>query len=249
MCKQCEEQPWGECPCGCGKARGKRGCTAHAKSTGLLCGRRTKSGGLHVCWFHGGQTPIGPASHAWVHGDKAKHFPTGMMDDYEKAVKDPERFNFEHNIGVLNALISREIKAFTSEYQPRAVEDALVHMARAEKAANRKDRDTFQYEFAKSREILSAAAGVEAEQGRRTERVGRLLGELRQTVRDEQRRQAQERMVLTGEAVVMIQARLANIITKHITDQQTLELVIMDLHRESQRWRLGPAEVEIENTN
>jgi len=172
-----------------------------------------------------------------------------MLDDYERAVADPRRFDFEHNVGLLNALIDREIKAFTSEYQPRAVEEALVHMARAEKAANKKDRVTFQVEFAKSMEILGQAAGVESEQGRRTERVARLLGELRQTVRDEQRRQAQERMVLTGEAVVMIQARLANIITRHITDQKTLEMVIGDLHRESQRWRLGPAEIEIENTN
>ena len=67
MCKLCDKRPYGTCGCGCGKPRGKRGCTAHAATKKQLC-EKPPCKGRHVCAKHGGKTPRGPASPHWKTG-------------------------------------------------------------------------------------------------------------------------------------------------------------------------------------
>lgn len=74
MCEMCESKPFGLCPCGCGRAQGKNGCVAHAKSTGRLCEKHPVPG-RHVCRMHGGTQKRGVAHHAFKHGRFSKSIP------------------------------------------------------------------------------------------------------------------------------------------------------------------------------
>lgn len=81
MCRLCELKTpkYGICPCGCGKPKGKNGCTAHSKRTKLLCNGHAIRG-AHCCRVHGGKALKGFAHPSTIHGAFSKHLPARYLD-------------------------------------------------------------------------------------------------------------------------------------------------------------------------
>ena len=112
MCSQCETKPYGVCGCGCGKAKGRQGCTAHSKATKGLCAApkmRTK----HVCRSHGGLSLTGPESPSWKHGKFSKGLPARFYEDFQQSLLDPEQINLFRELALVDTAAAEVIKGFS----------------------------------------------------------------------------------------------------------------------------------------
>lgn len=104
MCKLCEEAPYGYCTCGCGKPKGKHGCTAHSSTTKLLCNNRAvTSRGMHVCRKHGGTAKTGAAHPLFKHGLYSRHLPDRYLASALAHYNNPARHRLKKQIALLEA--------------------------------------------------------------------------------------------------------------------------------------------------
>jgi hypothetical protein len=105
MCRLCEEAPFGYCDCGCGKPRGKNGCTAHSSRSKVLCNSKPLKG-RHVCAIHGGKTPRGADSPHWKHGKYSivyKEIPKRYVEAAVRSLESPESKSNRHQIALIDA--------------------------------------------------------------------------------------------------------------------------------------------------
>ena len=76
----------------------KKICGAKRKKAhGQVC-QLPPSKGRTRCRFHGGHSPVGPASATWKHGRYSKYFPTGLRTKYQAFLHDPTRLTLDHEI-------------------------------------------------------------------------------------------------------------------------------------------------------
>lgn len=57
----------------------------------------------HICFYHGGRTPVGPASPHWKHGAYSKHLPTRYLHAFELSLSDPELSSMKYQLAMLDA--------------------------------------------------------------------------------------------------------------------------------------------------
>lgn len=126
------------------KARGIRSpaqrikCGAKARSQdGRPC-RRWAMIGRKRCPFHGGKSPRGPASPAYVHGFYSQLVPKDIADLARKAHQDPEL----KNLGTLIALLDVDIRDAAARTGDGLVETRTAQAALAALRTARKAGDT-----------------------------------------------------------------------------------------------------------
>lgn len=101
------------------------------------CGAKTRSGGRCKlggtgaggrCKFHGGATPVGPASPAWKHGRHSKHLPKDLLDRYLTAAADPELTSVRDEVALLDVRVSQLLEALGETGNLRLWKDARAKL-------------------------------------------------------------------------------------------------------------------------
>lgn len=103
------------------------------------CGAKNRPGAKHAycqdsptpgrerCRRHGGETPRGPDSPHWRHGDKARHEPIDLSLLYQEAAGDPELMRFKHDAALLETLrraLTQKLKV--DKTVPAAMADRIL---------------------------------------------------------------------------------------------------------------------------
>jgi len=131
VCRLCKlkNPKYGICPCGCGKPKGKNGCTAHSKRTKILCNGHAIRG-AHCCRVHGGKALKGFAHPSTTHGEFSKHLPARYLDVASRAL-DSE--NLRTNRNQIALMDSRADELFSKLADGGHGESLKVALASAKK--------------------------------------------------------------------------------------------------------------------
>lgn len=87
-----------------------KACGAKNRSGGRCKNPGTGAGGR--CKFHGGATPVGPASPAWVHGRRSKFMKGELAKRYAAALSDPNLVGLRDEIALVDVRISQLVEAW-----------------------------------------------------------------------------------------------------------------------------------------
>lgn len=235
----CQEFPHGVCKCGCGKPIGTRGCTGHSKQKRRLCGQ-PPSKGHHVCRFQGGESLRGPAHPRFIHGRTSSFLPERFRPLYLEALNDPERFTFTQNVALLQTILGELFSQLSGGSSVERWKAARAAIAASQEALETGDLEKVNHAFAKAQEIVTREHSTSSEDRTVRLEIVKVLGEMRKTVQAEHRRQASERDSVSREMMAAAQARVADILTKTITDPVVLRQIAAELEAEVSRWVVQP---------
>lgn len=211
------------------KYAGKPRCQGWAATVGRQCGRSPIKG-RRFCRRHGGRARAGAASGRFKTGRYSKYLPSGLLDNYQTAISDPQLLDLRDEIG----LITTRLMQLTAHVQSA---ETTVKLWRDLKSAYR-DLDL-------ALRTQNAEALVEASQvlGRLIEHgyagvvvwdeIARNVDQRRKLVESERKKMLELHQVITVERLMILIAAISHefktVITKHIDDDRTRRELLNDL--------------------
>ncbi len=215
-----------------------RRCTGTARSTGKRC-KRWALKGRNQCRRHGGKALRGPAHPNWKTGERSIVLPARMREDYEAAINDPKRYTFHRNLGRLEAIAAEIARKLDQGNTVAQWTYALGQLTDAHAQSQAGNLDGMLVSFNRAWTALREGGEQERAQEPLRKQMVEILVEIRRTVESEIRRQHSERALITKEQMTALQARLVEIITKHVRDRDALSGIADDFEKEATRF-LGP---------
>lgn len=102
-------------------------CGAKRKrADGQIC-QLPPAKGRTRCRFHGGHSPIGPASATWKNGRYSKYFPTGLRTKYQAFLHDPTRLNLDHEIATCDTHMTELLTELDQTIHQKQPVDHIWH--------------------------------------------------------------------------------------------------------------------------
>lgn len=194
-------------------------------------GAGTDHPGDGACWQHGGRVPRGVDSPAFgvKHQDgeevPAKSpgkysviraaLPENWRAAYDEAKSDPRRFTFDRNVQVLSGALVDSLER-AAEADPGKIIDGVREQMRAARAASESgDLDGLLLAVTRIETLVSDKEAV-PKWSKAVDQVIDVLKEIRYTVRDENKRQHEERLVVTQEQLALISMRWIAILEQRL---------------------------------
>ncbi len=213
-------------------------CNATSKQSGQQC-RRAVTPGRSVCHYHGGSSPRGLAHPNTTHGRYSRDVPTRLISRYEQALADPELLSVRSDVAVLQALINEKLaKLEGSESQPawERLQNQMVSFGATWKAEGRTDAER-DADIGAMLETLQRGVGEAAI----LSEVRSLMQQRAKLAHQEHGRLVDLQQFMTVERAMLIAAALADVVKRHVGDQDTLRLIHADFVKalEGQRVERG----------
>jgi hypothetical protein len=217
------------CPLHCSKP------VKHRRDCGEDCRIRTVHGdrfcanppmeGRDQCRLHGGKALRGAASPLFTHGGFSKDLPTNLAADFEEWRSDAERQEMYNEMGVLYARLKQLMRSLKENDTP-AVWAGLRRAVAAWKAARAaRDADGARAAIEQIEELIEKGfddAPVWKEIHKTVELAGYIKG-----VQD--KRDYRKAQVIRADQMMIVLARVVDIITTHVSDRRTLDAISRDI--------------------
>jgi hypothetical protein len=199
-------------------------CKAKAKQRQAQC-KLSAVPGMEVCRFHGGRTPIGPASANYKDGRYSRFLPSRMFAAYRAAGLDPELMSLRQDLALLDARIIDVVKRVDTGEAGVIWQAAQAAIVRFDREWVKKDGEGMEVALADMRRLLTQGAADYAA----WQEVGSLIEQRRKLVESEQRRLTLAHEVLSRDQAMALLGQVIDILRRHIPDRGVLRAIALDV--------------------
>jgi uncharacterized protein YjcR len=200
----------------------------------MKCGAKNRQGkpcqrwslaGRNRCGLHGGKTPAGPACANYRTGRYSAYVPERLRERYERAEQDVELLSLRGEIALTDArlidLLARVNTGESGQLWARLKkahgEFKVCHLAR--------DVPKMNVALAKIEALLDSATQDHAAWAE----IGELIEQRRRLAESESKRMVTLEQMMTAEQAMTLAHRVIDIVTRHVTDKQTLRDIVVDM--------------------
>ena len=194
-------------------------CSAKSKRTGERC-KGLAVRGRQTCRMHGGTATRGMAAPQTIHGRYSKALPTGMLDTFHGAVRDPDLLVLRRDIALVDTHLAGLVESLSGA-------PPLEAWAAAQATLAGYMRDRLPADLDQLAAILGASvADMGAWDG-----IGRALDRRQRMVESERKRLLEMQGMVTLDQLLTLVQHLTTSIRAHVADQSVLSAIQADLQR------------------
>ena len=201
-------------------------CTATSKRTGRPCGARAMTG-RHLCYHHGGKSPVGPALPQWKDGGRSKYLPKRLLDDYQASLDNPDKLVLDADIALIDSRLNDVLRKVDSGESGRLWSE-LRETVREYEAAQRA-RDTAAVALAVNTLVDLVKRG-QHDSAAWAEVTG-LIERRRKLVESERKRLVEAQQLVHVEQAAALLALLVDAVRRHVRDDATLRAITHEYAR------------------
>lgn len=192
--------------------------------------------GTHLCYMHGGKTPVGHALPQTTHGRYSKYLPARLAERYQASQSDAELLALREEVSLVDTRLTDLLKRVdTNEAGYWWKELKRVHKEYLD-AQNDGDIAAMKKALSEWGRILYAGTSDYAAWNE----VYNVLEQRRKLVESERKRLIEMQQVITSERAMLLISALVGIVQNHVTDSSTLaaisadvgKLITIDIQRE-----------------
>lgn len=211
-------------------------CAAKSKRTQQQCRKMAMPNGK--CYHHGGVSLPGALNPAFKSGKYSKAIPARMAATYDAAVKDKRILEMQDDIALLDARVEDLLKRTDLGEAGRLWRLALQTYHTWQQARGEGDTD----KSAEANRNLGAILRQGCDDYQAWDEVSKTLEQKRRMIESEQKRQAQEKLLVPIAELGLVVRALAAAVSTHITDVAVLRAINSDWERLLGRTPVEPVE-------
>jgi hypothetical protein len=200
----------------------------------MKCGAKNRQGepcqrwplaGRNRCGLHGGKTPAGPACANYRTGRYSAYVPERLRERYEAAEHDAELLSLRGEIALTDArLIDLLARVNTGESGQLWAQLKKAHEAfKVYRLA--RDVPKMNVALAKVEAVIEGAMQDHAAWAE----IGDLIEQRRRLTESESKRLVTLEQTLTAEQAMTLAHRVIDIVTRHVTDRQTMSAIVVEM--------------------
>jgi hypothetical protein len=201
------------------------------------CGAKTRSGGRCKksgdgaggrCKFHGGATPVGPASPNFRTGRHSKYLPSALLERYQTAIGDPGLISLRDEVALLDGRITQLLETVGDTGNLRLWKEARTRLDAFKGAGAKKGSVGAARQALQQLDDLIDAGLSDAATW---EELRETLEARRKMAESETKRLKDLHQTVTVEQAMMLMAVLVDEVRKHVTDRNALAAIAAQVVR------------------
>lgn len=181
--------------------------------------------GRDQCRLHGGKALRGTASPLFTHGGFSKDLPTNLAADFDEWRSDAERQEMYNEMGVLYARLKQLMRSLKENDTPAVWAGLRCAVAAWKRARAAKDADGARAAIEQIEELIDKGFD-DAPTWKEIHKTVELVTYVKGTQDKRDYRKAQ---VIRADQMMIVLARVVDIITTHVSDRHTLDAISRDI--------------------
>ncbi len=176
---------------------------------------------MNRCKFHGGMTPVGPASPQYKTGRYSKHLPGELLARYQEALRDPDLIAIRDELALMHTRLQQLLSKVDVGETGALWKDMKDLFGEFQRARRRGQEDAMDDVLEQVEHLIErGATDSEAWQ-----EVYKAVETVRKLSESEQKRLVSMQQMITAERAMTLLAAVVSVIHKHVTDKKALAAI------------------------
>lgn len=181
--------------------------------------------GTTVCYMHGGKTPTGIAAPSFRTGRYSKHLPSRLIETYHAAQTDGDLLNLHAEIALIDARLADVLRRVDTGESGQVWRDLRSTYQEMRDAFASQDTATVRRTLTEMGDAIQAGHADYAAWAD----VRSLVDQRRKLVQVEAKRRTDMQQMLTTEQAMLLLARVADTVRRHVDDPRALAAIASEL--------------------